>query len=140
MRQDRPGPHSPGQQPPERRGHAAVSPGVLAEPARINLELDQPAHRLERIAKQELRPVERAEQVAQDRERRPLGAAKEQGRAPRLINPPLDRGDFQIRVDLLVDDDELPGCFQVADAFRQRSIAHQLSNLIFLGFLRLFLL
>ena len=29
VRQDRPGPHAPGQQPPERARHAAVSPGVL---------------------------------------------------------------------------------------------------------------
>ena len=63
--QDRPGPHAPGQQPPERARHAAISPGVLGQRARIDLELDQPAHRLERVAKQELRPVERAEQVAQ---------------------------------------------------------------------------
>ena len=108
MGQDRPGSHAPGQQPPERARRAAVSPGVLGQRARIDLELDQPAHRLERVAKQELRPVERAEQVAQDRECRPLGPAKQQGRPARLINPPLDGGDFQIGVDLLVDDDELP--------------------------------
>ena len=122
--QDRPGSHAPRQQPPERARHAAISPGVLGQRARINLELDQPAHRLERVAKQELRPVERAEQVAQERERRPLGPAEQQGRSARLIDPPLDGGDLQVRVDLLVDDDELLLSFQVADAFRQRSITH----------------
>ena len=89
------------------RGTPRYRQGFLAERARIDLELDQPADRLERVAKQELRPVERAEQVAQERERRPLGPAEQQRRAARLIDPPLDGGDLQIRVDLLVDDDEL---------------------------------
>ena len=101
------------------RGVPRYRQGFLASAARINLELDQPAHRLERVAKHEFRPIERAEQVAQNRERRPLDPAKEQGGPARLIDPALDGGDFEIGVDLLVDDDELPVSFQVADAFRQ---------------------
>ncbi len=125
MSQDRPGPHSPRQQPPERPRHAAISPRVLTQRARINLELDQPAHRLERVAKQILRPLERSEQVAQERERRPFGPSEKKSRPARLINPALDRCDLQVRVDLLVDDDEPFRSFQVADAFRQRTIAHR---------------
>ncbi len=123
--QDRPGPYPTGQQPPERARYAAVPPGVLGDSARVDLQLDQPADRFERVAKQVFRAVERAEQVAQQRESRPLGPPEQQGRAARLVDPPLDGGDLQVGVDLLVDDDELPGRFQVADAFRQRTIAHR---------------
>ncbi len=119
MRQDRPGSHPPWEQSQERARRAAVSPGVAGKRARIDLELDQPAYRFERVAKQEPGPVERAEQVAHDRERRPLDPAKQDGRSPGLIDPSLDGGDLEIRVDLLVDDDELLVSFQVADALGQ---------------------
>ena len=38
----------------------------------------------------------------------PLARRNKQGRSPGLIDPPLDGGDLEVRVDLLVDDDELP--------------------------------
>ena len=55
----------------------------------------------------------------------PLPSPGETARpAPRLIDAPLDGGNFQVRVDLLVDDDQLSCFFQVAYALRQRSITH----------------
>ena len=49
----------------------------------------------------------------------PLTRRNKSGRSPGLIDPPLDGGDLEIRVDLLVDDDELLFSFQVADALGQ---------------------
>ena len=54
----------------------------------------------------------------------PLARRNKQGRPARLVDPSLDGGDLQIGVDLLVDDDELLGSFEVADALRQESITH----------------
>jgi hypothetical protein len=125
VRQDRPRPRSPRQEPPERARHAAVSPGIAAQGAGIGLELDQPTDRVERVPEQEPRAFERAEEVAQHRERGPLRVPEQQCRPPGLVDPPLDGGDLQVRIDFPVDDDELPGRFQVPDAFYQRTIAHQ---------------
>ena len=91
------------------RGTPRYRQGFLAERAGIDLQLDQPADRLERVAEQEPRPLERPEQVAEQRERRPLDPPEQQGRPAGLVDPPLDGGGLQVGVDLPVDDDELPG-------------------------------
>ena len=91
---------------------------------RADLQLDQAADGLERVAEEEPGPLERAEQVADHRERRPLDPPEEERRPARLVDPALDGGGLQVGVDLRLDRDELPVRLEVVDAFGQRAIAH----------------
>ena len=96
VRQDRPRPHPSRQEPPERARHPAVAPRIAAQRAGIGLQLDQPPDRLERVAEQEPRAVERAEEVAKQGERRPFHPPEQQRRPSGLVHPPLNGRDLQI--------------------------------------------
>ena len=54
----------------------------------------------------------------------PFTRAKNRAGPPAAIDAALDLGGLQVRVDLLLDADELPGPLQVRDARRKVAIAH----------------
>ena len=81
-------------------------------------------HGPEHVAEQEARPLQGAEQVADQRKRAALDAAIQDGRALGLIDAPLNLGGFEIRIDFLVDAHELPGALEVGHTFTQAAIAH----------------
>ena len=124
--QDRPGPHTPGQQAPERARHAAIAPGMLGR-ARRDRPSARPVGAPTRACRETGICVRSSvpNRLPTIGKCRSLDPAEEQGRPAGLVDPALDGGDLQVGIDLLVDDDELPGRFQVADAIRQRSIAHR---------------
>jgi hypothetical protein len=90
----------------------------------VYLELDKPANGIERVAKQETGPIDRPKKVADDRKGRTFDLPEQHRWSAGLANPPLDGPNLEMRVNLLVDDNELTGCLQVSYALRERSISH----------------
>ena len=78
----------------------------------------------ERVAEEEPRPLDGAEQVADHREGATLDALEQQRRPGGLVDAPLDFGHFQARVDFLADPDQPAGAFQVGDTLVQGAMAH----------------
>ena len=79
---------------------------------------------VERVAKQEARPLEGAEQVADHGKAAALDAGEVHRRPAGLVDAALDLGRFQVRIDLLLDAHQLAGALQVVDAFAEVAIAH----------------
>ena len=110
---------------PERARHIAVAPGILPEVRRIDLQLDQLPHGVERVAEEKARALEGAEQVADHRKAAALDAGEEQRRPARLVDAPLDLGRFEVRIDLVVDAHELAGPFEIGDTCTQAGVTHE---------------
>ena len=107
-----------------RERHAEVAPAAAAARRRIDLQLDQLPDRVERVAEQEPRPLERAEQVADHREAAALDPREVERRPAGLVDPALDLGRLQVRVDLGVDADQLAVPLEVVDARAQAGVRH----------------
>ena len=107
------------------RGTWRYRQGWLEGLGRLDLQLDQLSDGVERVAKQEAGAVEGAEQVGQHREGGALDLAEQEGGTAGLVNPALDGGDFEIRVDRLADLDKLAVRGQVGDAVGEVSVAHE---------------
>ena len=58
----------PGPEMPERPRQAPIAPGPARRGARVDLQLNQPANRIEGVAEEEPGPVDRSEQVGHQRE------------------------------------------------------------------------
>src|SRR5262249_40917691 len=108
----------------EREGHVAVAPGVFPERRRIDLEFDEVADRGEGVAEEEASALEGAEQVADHREAATLDAGEVEGGAAGPVDATVDGRGFEIRIDLLLDADELTGSLQVGDTCTETAIAH----------------
>src|SRR5439155_23086925 len=93
-----------------------VPPRAPAEGGRVGLQLDEPAHLVEGVAEEEPGAGRGAEQVRHHGKGRPLDAGEEDGRSAGPVDPAVDLGGLEVRVDLAVDPDELPGPREVGDA------------------------
>ena len=103
----RPGADGAGQHGDGVERRPPIPPGTLECPGGIDLELHQPLHAVERVGEDPLDPLLRAVEVGEDRERGARGLREEHGRAARPEQPPLDLGDLEVRVDRVVDLDEV---------------------------------
>ena len=104
----RSGPHATRQRGQRVERRAEVAPGPLEGRCRIDLQLHEPAHPLERVGEDAFDPPARAVEVDQHGKRRAARPTKEQSRSARPEEPSLDLGDLEMRIDWMVDDDRLP--------------------------------
>jgi hypothetical protein len=108
----------------QRERHVSIPPRIARERHGVDLEFDKMPHSGERVAKEEPRAVQGAEQVRHHRETASLGAREQQRRSPGEVHAALDLGHFQAGVDLVVDHHELTGGAKVVHAFAKVAVAH----------------
>src|SRR5579872_5360597 len=82
------------------------------------------SHRSQGVAEEEARALDGAEEVARHQEAAALDAGEQQGGAARLVDAPVDLRGLQVRVDFLLDPDELPRPPQVGQALPKTAVAH----------------
>src|ERR671911_266899 len=80
-----------------------MTPGLTG----IDLELHDAAHGLERIGKQDLGPLESSKQVRRHGKARALDPVEQDRRTTGQVDPALNLGSFQVRIDLALDAYEL---------------------------------
>ena len=102
----------------------AISPGISGQAHRIDFQLDQASHSVERVSEQESSPLDRAEQIREQREGTPFCSIEQQCRTAGLVDPTLNLGDFQVRIDFRIDANQLLRPFKVGDTFLKIAIAH----------------
>ena len=97
--------------PPDRAGQhgqgvdwaAPVPPGLLKGCGRINLQLNQPTDPLKGVGENSLHSLLSAVEVDQHRCAAASGVCKQHRRTARTEQPPLNFGDFQVRVDRVIN-------------------------------------
>src|SRR5579871_4294846 len=107
---------------PESARHIAIAPRPLPERGGIDLQLHQVGDRLEGVAEQETGPLQGAEQVAYHREGTALDTDEIKGRSAGLVDAPVDGRGLQVRVDLLLDADQLGSALQIGEALAKAAI------------------
>ena len=112
-----------------------IQPRPPQQIGRIDLQGNQAADRLQRVAKQVLHPLHAAKQVGQHGKQAAVGIGEQHCRPAGTEQPPLDLGHFQIRIDRLLDVDQMAGGLQVQDAISQATISH---HFILFGSLAIF--
>src|SRR5262245_48852122 len=113
----------------ERARHVAVAPRPLPKSHRIDFEFHKVADGCQSVTKEKPRAFECAEKVADHGKVATLDAGEEQSRPAGLINPALDLGHLEVRVNLLVDADQSAGAFQVGDARAEVAVSHAMNFL-----------
>ena len=98
---------------------------MLEEIGRLDLQLDEMPHRLQGVAKEKPRPLQRAEEVADHRETPPLDARVQDRRSLGLVHAALNFRRFKIGVDFLVDADQLASPLEILHALPQTAITHR---------------
>src|SRR5262249_22484644 len=124
MREHRSGAHELRPHVPQHARYVAIAPRVLPESGRIDLEFHEMAHGIQRIAKQESGPRDRAEQIAAHREAAALDARVEDGRPAGAVDAPLNLRRLEIWIDLVVQADELSGALEINETFAEAAIGH----------------
>src|SRR5947208_2219098 len=109
---------------PNSAGHVAVPPRAPPNQRRVNLEFDQALHGSKAIAKKKARALQRAEQVAEHRERAALYAFKQHCWPTRSVDAAVNCRRFQAWINLNSDARELAGALQVSDACTQACVTH----------------
>src|SRR5579875_3575282 len=107
MSQNRPSLDELGQSVQQRPWNIPIAPRIFPKCAGIDLQLDEVPHGSQRIAEQVTDALGCAEQVAHHRKGTVLDPIEQQGRPADLIYTPMDLGHFQIRIDLVLDAEEL---------------------------------
>jgi hypothetical protein len=97
---------------------------VLRQRDRVVLQFDQPLDPLQRVAEEEAGAVQRAEQVGDRGEPRAAHPGEEQRRPARLEDAQVDGGHLQVRVDLVVDAQQVAVALEVLDAGAQARVSH----------------
>ena len=80
----------------------------------------------ERVTKQIAHPLHCPIEVAEHGKSASTDVGEQHGRPPGAKDAPLDLGDLQVRVDRLVDTDQMAGRFKVVDALGKVSVAHRI--------------
>ena len=91
---------------------------------RVDFQFDQAADVIESIAEDEAGPLQRAEQVAEQRKAAADGIGEEQRRAPSLIDASLQRADFQVGIERHIDTEQLAAPLKIDNTFLQIFVAH----------------
>ncbi len=116
--------HPPRAGVPSRPGRPQIKSRTAQGVGRIDLQGDQPADGVQRVAEDVAHPLHRAEEVGEHGKLAVLGGGEQDGRPAGAKQPPLDFGHLQVRINRLVDDDQLPPGPQVQNAVAKSSIAH----------------
>src|SRR5262249_24521391 len=122
--EDGAGRHELGAKMPERAWYIAITPGILPEVVRIDLQFDEMPDGFEAIAEQEARALEGAEEIADHRKAAALDAREEQCGTLGLVDAALDLGRLEMRIDFVGDAEELPRAFEIAHTFLQAGVTH----------------
>ena len=107
-KQHRAGPHPLGQHRQRVDRRPPVPPRCPQRGSGIDLELDEPLHPVEGVGEDPLDPRLCAVEVTEDGEVGAAGLREQHRGAGGAEQPPLDLGDFEVRIDGMVDRHELP--------------------------------
>src|SRR5262249_22183566 len=111
--QDRPAGHELRPHAPRGRQSARVAKWPAQRGRRVDFQLDEASNPIERMAEQEPRAVDRAEQVADRRKAAAPEPLEQNRRTLRLIHAALNLRGVEMRVDLRPDADKLPRLLEV---------------------------
>ena len=89
-------------------GRPPIPPRPLHGRRRIDLELHEPLHAVERVGEDPLDPPLRAVEVDEHRKRGAPRLREQDGRSACSEQPPLNLGDLEMGIDGMVDFDEQP--------------------------------
>ena len=97
---------------------------MFQQPHWIFLELHERLHTLQCIAKDELGPIERPEQITDHRKPTALDVLKQNRRAAVVTDSPMNLRRFQIRADFFLQPNHMAVFFEVSKTFLESSVAH----------------
>src|SRR5438128_2149629 len=115
---------------PERARHVAIAPRILPKTRGIDLQLHEMPYGIEHVAKEKPCPLDGAKKVADHRKPATLDAAVEESRPARGVDAPLNFRRFEIRIDLVIETDQLPRPLQIGDTFAETAVTHSIRFLI----------
>ena len=101
---------------------------IFEERERVDLDLNESADIIKRIAENKTGPLQRSEQVAKQREMTADRIFKKQRRPARLIHASLQRADFQPGVKRYINVNQLFVPFKIDNTFLQIFVAHIIDN------------
>ena len=109
---------------PQSAGQIPIPKRVPCQLPRIDLQFYEMPHGLQSITKQKPRPVERAKQVRNHRKSTVLDVFKQQSRAARGVDPPLNGRSLQTRINFRSDPDEKLVILEIGDTLLQATVTH----------------
>jgi hypothetical protein len=101
-----------------------ISPWPAKSEGGVNLELDEALHLVERVAKEKPGALGRAEQIRYHGEIGSPDMREEEGRPTRAVDAAMDGRGLKVRIDLVLNSDNLPCPRKIGNTGLQVSVAH----------------